>query len=110
MKSRPHDTVNPHMWIPNLDEEPFTETPVSEVCRLCGIVRNRSHDNNPDPPEVALPCPESWPPSLPEFAEAETGERLLACRACRAVNTFDMWHFSGKFCPECGSNSGSVKA
>ena len=66
------------------------------------------------------------PPPLPEltddekarslygvpFGEAFGKERLeilLTCRTCGAASTIDMWIFTARFCPECGSNQGAVK-
>jgi hypothetical protein len=91
---------NPHMWIPNIDEEPY-----GEVCRLCGMWRNAIT------PETALPCHEPWP-TLPELTEEEmgrVGKTLLKCRECGEVNTFHAWTFNANFCPECDSSHRAIK-
>lgn len=119
---------SPHMWIPNTGPEPF-----DEVCALCGVFSG-AHHKRPDPPEASLPCPEPWPeepppPPLPELTddererlershkfkpdrtldEMERDEVSFKCPYCEAVNTYDAWLFSGRCCPDCGSNHGAIR-
>jgi DNA-directed RNA polymerase subunit RPC12/RpoP len=57
------------------------------------------------------------PPPLPEVSGddlARAGRReieiLFRCRECGEFSTADMLQFSGRWCPECGSNQGFVRA
>jgi len=57
------------------------------------------------------------PPSLPDVSEIDLGraaageiEILFRCRACQEIATLDMLKFSGRWCPECGSNQGFDRA
>jgi hypothetical protein len=63
------------MWIPSDGPQPL-----DEVCGLCGVCSG-AHNQQPDPPEASLPCPEPWPePNLSDedFAalEAEAERKL----------------------------------
>jgi hypothetical protein len=98
--------VKPHRWRQNYDET--LKGPAGDRCRLCGVTRGISGQS--DPPEAALACPEDGPPDLPYFEPGERNDPLVVCRACGEMDSPGMWEFAGKYCPECGSHKGAVKA
>jgi hypothetical protein len=48
---------------------------------------------------------------LPELTDEEQRQgALIKCRVCGSTNPPGAWDFSGKFCPDCGSRHGAIKA